>query len=170
MGFRVFAAGTDHFHYERDGFPDGDTFEPMKVVSTLMTMEPNGFGVAGAAIDHYTPGITDLMESMATIEFLHNLNNAVCFLAMCTGASDGWISVSSRHTHALWPDTMGFAHYAFSPGDNPGAEFIRLIAPGLKETGMNNWGTLAALGMVLARYSNQIGEDARPIINFQLTK
>src|SRR5438874_350820 len=99
MSFNVFAAGGGNFHYQKDGFIDGGDFVPMKVVSTLMTMEPSGLGAANAYISHKTPGITDLMETMATIEFLHNLNNAVCFLAMCTEASDGWISVSCTDSH-----------------------------------------------------------------------
>ena len=110
------------------------------------------------------------METMATMEFLHTLNNAVCFLAMRSGASDGWISVSCSESHVLWPDTKSFARYNFSPGDDPGAEFIKTIGPGLKATSMDNWGVLAALSIVLSKYSNQIGEDARPMINIMLDR
>ena len=45
----------------------------------------------------------------------------------------------------VWPTTKAFARYNFQPGDDPGAEFIKLVGPGLKETGMNNYGVLAAL-------------------------
>jgi hypothetical protein len=170
MSFNVFASGSGGFILKKNDFIDGDTFVPMKVVSTLMGMSPTGLGAVGAIISHKTPGITDLMEAVATREFLHNLNNAVSFLAMCSGASDGWISVSCTKSHLLWPDTKSFAKYSFSPGDNPGAEFVRTIAPGLKETGMDNWGVLAALSIVLARFSNQIGENARPIINIMMDR
>ncbi len=170
MSFNVFAAGSPKFHYKKEGFIEGSDFEPMKIVSTLMTMEPNGWGAAGAGIDIATPGVTDLMDSMATMEFLHTLNDAVCFLAMCSGSSDGWISLSTTKSHVLWPDTKGFARYNFTPGDNPGAEFIKLIGPALKDTDLNNWGALAALTLVLSKYSNSIGDDARPIINISLDK
>jgi hypothetical protein len=143
MSFNIFAAGSGDFHYTKKGFIDADTFEPMKIVSALMKMEPTGLGAANAYIGYKTPGITNLMSSLATMEFLHNLNNAVSFLAMCTGASDGWISVSTTQTHLLWPDSRGFAQYNFQPGDNPGAEFIKRIGPSLKDTDMNNWGVLA---------------------------
>jgi hypothetical protein len=168
VGFNIFASGTGKFHYQRDGFIDGDTFAPMKLVSELMTMSPNKEGVITTAIGHYQPGITDLAEGMATLEFLHLLNDSVCFLAMCSGASDGWISLSSTQTHLMWPDTKAFARYNFQPGDDPGAEFIKLVGPGLKETGLNNWGVLAALALVFSKFSDHIGEDARPIINISI--
>lgn len=170
MGFDVFAAGSGKFHYKKKGFVDADTFEPMKIVSALMNMSPSALGAADAYIGYKTPGITDLMGTMATMEFLHNLNNAVSFLAMCSGASDGWISVSTTQSHLLWPDTKSFGKYNFQPGDSPGAEFMKIIGPGLKETDMNNWGVLAALSLVLAKYSNHIGDDATPIINISLDK
>jgi hypothetical protein len=168
MSFNVFAAGSGKFHYQKDGFIDGDSFTPMKVVNALMTMSPTALGAANAYIGYKTPGAGDLVESIATREFLHLLNDSVCFLAMCSGASDGWISVASSESHILWPDTKAFAKYNFQPGDDPGAEFIKLIGPGLKETSLNNWGVLAALSIVLSKYSAHIGDDARPIINIFL--
>src|SRR5262249_42703449 len=125
---------------------------------------------AGAAISYKTPGITDLVEAVATREFLHSLNNAVSYLAMCSGASSGWISVSCTKTHLLWPDTKSIAKYSFSPGDNPGAELVKTISAGLKATDMDNWGVLAALSIALAKYANQLGDDATPAINISLTR
>lgn len=170
MSFNVFAAGSGNFHYIKDGFIDGGDFVPMKVVSALMTMEPSALGATNAYIGYKTPGITDLMETVATQEFLHLLNDAVSFLAMCSGASDGWISVSCTESHTLWADTKTFACYKFLPGDDPGAEFVKLIGPGLQQTSMDNWGVLAALSIVLSKYSNHIGQDARPIINIMLDR
>jgi hypothetical protein len=170
VSFNVFASGSGNFHYQKDNFIDGGDFVPIKVVSALMTMEPSASGAVSTYIGYKQPGITDLMETMATMEFLHTLNDAVCFLVMCSGASDGWISVSCSESHLLWPDTKSFAKYGFSPGDDPGAEFIKVIAPGLKQTSMDNWGVLAALSIVLAKYWNQIGEDARPMLNIMLDR
>jgi hypothetical protein len=170
MSFNVFAAGAPSFHYKKDNFIDGGDFVPLKVVSTLMTMEPSAAGGTSAYIGYKTPGITDLMETMATMEFLHTLNDAVSFLAMCSGSSDGWISLSCKESHLLWPATVSFARYNFVPGDNPGAEFIKLIGPGLKNTSMDNWGVLAALSIVLAKYYDQIDSNATPMINIMLDR
>jgi hypothetical protein len=168
MSFNVFAAGSSGFHYKKDGFVDADTFEPMKLVSELMTMEPSVAGAVGAAQGHYTPDMTNLMGTLAAMEFLHLLNDGVCMLAMCSGASDGWISVSSKKSHTLWPDTMGFARYNFQPGDDPGAEFIKAIGPSLKATDLNNWGVLAALSIVLSKYYDKVGDSGVPMLYINL--
>jgi hypothetical protein len=169
VSFNVFASGGS-FHYQRDNFVDGSDFVPLKVVSELMTMDPSPSGVTSTYIGHKQPGITDLMETMATMEFLHTLNNAVCFLAMCSGSANGWIYVSCTESHVFWPNTMAGARYNFSPGDNPGAEFIKVIGPSLKETSMDNWGVLLALSLVLSKYSSSIGDDATPMINIMLDR
>ncbi len=168
MSFNIFVAGAGHFHYRRQGCIDGSDFEPMKIVSTLMTMEPTVVGAANAYIEHRTPGITDLMETMATMEFLHLLNDSVSFLAMCSGVSDGWIAVSCSESHMLWPDTRSFARYNFSPGDNPGAEFMRVIGRGLRETSMNHWGVLREMSMVMSRYRDHIGDNGTPMLNIMM--
>jgi len=170
MSFNVFASGMGNFHYKKDGFIDGDDFVPMNVVSSLMTMSPDALGAAGAYIDYKKPGITDLVGKIATMEFLHLLNDSVCFLAMCDDASDGWISVSCTQSHLLWPDTKSIARYNFQPGDSPGAEFIKAIGPALKATDMDNWGVLAALSIVLSKFYDLIGQSGRPIINIMLSR
>jgi hypothetical protein len=168
MAFRIFAAGTKGFHYVRDKVVDGSEFDTVKVVATLMNMELSASGVGGAAMDHQAPGITDLMVSMVTMESLHNLNNAVGFLAMNASSGNGWISVSTRQSNIMWTDTMSLAKYNFNPGNNPGAEFIKKIGPGLNETDMNNFGVLMALSVVIGKYSNLISDSDTPILNIQL--
>jgi len=140
MSFNVFASGSPNFHYKKDNFIDGSDFVPLKVVSSLMTMDLSKSGAVSTYIGYKQPGITDLMDTMATMEFLHTLNDAVSFLAMCSGSSDGWIALSCSESHILWPDTKSFARYNFTPGDDPGAEFIKTIGPGLQSTSMDNWG------------------------------
>ena len=88
----------------------------------------------GGAVDYVAPGITDLMLSLATKEMLHNISNAVCFLAMNSNTSDGWIYVNATEKNTLWADTVRSATYNFLPGNSPGAEFIRKIGPCLKDT------------------------------------
>jgi len=167
MGFDVFASG-EGFHYQKNGFFDGDDFTPIKVINELMTMDVSKAGVITAGIGLVQPDRTDLSESLATREFLHMLNDSVSFLAMCAGSANGRIMVSSSQPHMVWPTTKSFAIYNFQPGDDPGAEFIRMIAPGLKDTGMNTYGVLAALTIVLSKFWDHIGTGGTPRINISL--
>jgi len=172
MSFRVFAVGAGDFHFVKDGCLEGSDFDTMKTVSTLSTMEPSKMGVAGAAADKYLPsaGLADLAGSVATLEFLHLLNDTVDWLAVNAG-DDSSISVFAKQPHPLWPDTVRFSVYNFAPGDNPGAEFVRTIGQGLKDTDLDNFGVLAALVSVLAKYSDFItGKPITPRINIELTK
>jgi hypothetical protein len=172
MSFRIFAAGSEDFHFIKDDNIDQDSFDTIKTLAILQNMEPTKMGAVGAVAEKVLPsaGITDLMNSMAAMEFLHNLDNAVSFLAMCSGSSDGWISVSSTKRNYIFPNTSGFFRYNFLPGDSPGSEFIRGITPGLKNTEMNTWGVLFVLANVLSKFYNHIGDSGRPIINIQLSK
>ncbi len=171
MSFRIFASGSPDFHFEKPDCLDDSAFDTIDLLAKLQTMEPTWMGAGATAIDIAQPsaGIVDLMKTMATMEFLHNLSNAVCFLAMCSGSANGWISVSAVQTHLMWPDTGDCKTYRFDPGDSPGSEFIKKIAPALKKADMANWGVLRMMGLVLAKYSSKIGENATPIINIQLT-
>lgn len=171
MSFRIFAAGSRKFNFIQDNCIDGDDVSMLELANKLASLEPTKMGAITTGADTALPskGIIDLMQTMATIEFLHLLSSTVTFLAMCTGA-DGWIGVSARETSYVWPDTVATTKYRFYPGDNPGKEFIKKIAPVLKKTSMDNWGTIRMLAIVLAKYANHIDESARPIINIQLTK
>jgi hypothetical protein len=171
MSFRTFAAGGDDFHFERDNCIDQDFFDGIDIIHKLSTMDPSlrGAGeMAAGEVLPSAPSAVDAIVRLAEIEFLHNLNNAVSFLAMRAGAGNGWISLSTRQSHLLWPDTVTFSRYDFSPGNNPGAEFIRLIVPKLEETDMNNWGVLRMIGGVLAIYDQR--SSGTPMINIQLSK
>ena len=170
MSFSIFASGTNNFHFEKDNCIDDDDIDMVDLISKFQGMEPTWMGAGEVAVDIAQPsaGIMDLMQAMATMEFLHMLSNTVCFLAMKGGASDGWIFVAAREEHLLWPDTGGNGKYSFYPGDSPGTEFIKKIAPALKEADMANWGVLRMLALVLAKFDNHIPDSARPIINIEL--
>jgi hypothetical protein len=175
MGFDIFAAGASDFHYERNGCEDGSTFEFIKVVTILQGLDVTSIGKgaisgAGGAIDYAAPGITDVMISLATTEMLHNLSNAVCFLAMNSNSSDGWIYVHATETNTFWADTVRSAKYKFSPGNSPGAEFISTIGRCLKDTDLDNFGVLQHLSIVLSRFSNHIDDSMTPQINIMLTQ
>jgi len=171
MSFKIFASGTGHFHFEKDDCIDDSELDLVDLLGKLQTMEQTWMGAGATAVDIVQPsaGIIDLMKTMATMEFLHLLSNAVCFLAMKGGAADGWIFVSATESHLLWPDTGGVGRYDFQPGDSPGSEFIRKVGPALKAASMANWGVLRMLALVLAKFDNHIDDSARPIINIQLS-
>ena len=172
MSFRVFAAGSGNFHYVRDNNPDMDIFNAASIASALQASGPSVSGVASGVADYYVPSDSSAYSAgvvaIAGMEFAHLMDNAVCFLAMCSGSANGWISVAPRLTHTLWPDTAAFAKYDFTPGDNPGLEFFRKIKPALEATDMNNWGVLRMLALVLSRYKDHIGDSATPMIQIQL--
>ncbi len=170
MGFSIFASGTNKFHYSKDDCIDSGDIDMVDLISKFQGMEPTWMGAGEVAVDIAQPsaGIIDLMQSMATTEFMHLLSNAVCFLAMKQGASNGSIFVAAREEHLLWPDTGANAKYKFQPGDSPGTEFIKKIAPALKEADMANWDVLRMLALVLAKFDNHISDSATPMINIEL--
>jgi hypothetical protein len=139
------------------------------LLSKLQGLDGTKMGAFATGVDIVQPsaGIIDLMQTMATMEFLHLLNNAVSFLAMKQQAANGWIFVSARESHLLWPDTGGNGEYKFK-GDNPGFDFMKKIGPALKEADMANWGVLRELALCLSKFDHHIGEG-RPCITIQLS-
>src|SRR5437899_1398073 len=107
MSFSIFASGTNGFHFQKSRCVDDSDLDLVDLLGKFQTMEPSWMGVGATAIDIAQPsaGIIDLMKTMATMEFLHLLSDAVCFLAMNSQASNGWISVAATESHLLWPDT-----------------------------------------------------------------
>jgi len=157
MSFNVYASGSGGFHFTQDNFPEGDDFEPLKILATLMSMEPTKSGVVDAVRDHYlSRDMTDAVSSIASREFLEMFKGSTDSLAMRIGKGSGWIAVSPTEKRALWADTVQFAKYDFTPGDDPGAEFFRAISQSLKKTSLNNWGVLFALTAVLSKFDQQL--------------
>lgn len=191
MSFSTFAFGSPSFHYRRNDNVEGDDFNALQLLATLASMSPgrgelipgSAVGTAGKAIGSraiglggsYLPSADTAGGAMAFASraFLEMLVNTVSLLAISPGAGgDGArILVTSRHHHALWPTTIRFASYDFSPGDDPGTEFVRAIASSLKETSLNNWGVLRSLVLVLSQYSDQIRDtNTTPFISIELDK
>lgn len=170
MGFSIFAAGTKDFHYSKDDCIDDSDIDMVDLLSKLQGLDGTKMGAFATGVDIVQPsvGVIDAMKSMATIQFLHLLNNAVSFLAMKQQASNGWIFVAARESHLLWPDTGGNGEYKFKPGNNPGHEFMKKIGPALKEADMANWGVLRELALCLSKFDRHIGEG-RPCITIQLS-
>ena len=150
MGFDVFAAGSENFHYTRKNCEDGSSLEMMKTISALQGLDFQakahlGISGAGAGIDIKGKGITDLMVSLAEREMLHNISNAMCILTMNGNPDGAWISIHAVEHNTFLPDVHRSSTYNFSPGDSPGAEFISRIRTSLEDTGMANFGVLMVL-------------------------
>lgn len=174
MGFDIFAAGTDNFHYARNGCEDGSTFDVMKIITILQSLDVQslahlGITGTGGVVDYYAPGITDLMIALAEREMAHNISNAVCILAMNPNASDGWIYVNATEVNTFWTNTSRAGKYSFSPGDSPGAEFVSAIKNCLKDTDLTNFGVLQHLSVILTRFSQHIDDSMTPKISITLT-
>jgi hypothetical protein len=191
MSFNTFAYGSPSFHYQRNNNVEGDEFNALKLLATLASMRPgrgefipgNAGRTVGKALGSRAIGLGGSFlpsadtaggaMALASREFLDMLVNTVSLLAISPGAGgDGAkIIVTSRNHHALWPTTVGFASYNFVPGDDPGTEFVRAIAQSLKETGLNHWGVLRSLVLVLSQYSNQIADtNTTPFVSIELDK
>jgi hypothetical protein len=178
MAFRIFAAGVTSsrttFNYERSRCPDDDVFSAADVASALRASGPGVRGAAEGVADYVVPSDTGAyragVQSIAKITFAQLLDTAVGLLAAKSGASEGWISVAPRLDRLLLPNVSRIARYSFSPGDNPGAEFIRTISPALRDTDMHNWGTLRQLAEALGRYELTLDGHGTPMIQIQLFK
>jgi hypothetical protein len=174
MGFDIFAAGTGTFHYSRKGCEDGSGFELIKMVSALQSLDAksiNHFNISGkgAEIDIAAPGIADLEISLAKIEMLHNLSNAVCLLAMNPNASEGWIALNATEINWFSPNKARGATYTFSTDGSPAADLISAIGPCLTDTNMTNFGVLMQLSVALTKYVNAIDDSTAPKISISLT-
>lgn len=174
MSFRIFATGTENFHYTRDNCADNDIFEAAEVMSALQGLEPSASGVAQGVAEYLSPSMEGVrssgIASIASGEMVHLLTNAVTMLATCTGARQGWISVAPRTSHFLRAETSRYARYNFSPGREPALEFMRMILPVLTATDMNNYGVLREMAIALSRYYAHIGNSGTPMIQIELSK
>ncbi|MBX7171688.1 MAG: hypothetical protein K1X72_12080 [Pyrinomonadaceae bacterium] len=172
MSFKIFASGPSDFHYNADKNIEGDDFELTKLLGILNQAKPTVTGVATAIADVKSPsmGVTDFAELLAYREFVHNLKNAVDLLAMNSNVSQGWIFLSVTIKNLIFSDTIKTAKYSFSPGTNPGKEFVSKIYRTLEDTGMNHWGVIRALSTVLSKFANELSDSKTPAINISITK
>jgi hypothetical protein len=173
MSFRIHAAGSGGFRHSRSNCVDEGVFTAAAIMAAMQGFEPSRAGAVQAAADQVLPSAPNAFQfaaQAARIEMLNTLDIGVSSLATGTGAG-GWIAVSPRQTHALWPDTSRFARYDFLPGDSPGFEFVQRILPALRETDMMNFGVLAQLSNACNLYAAYLDENgpATPMLLIELT-
>ncbi len=172
MSFRIHAAGSNGFRYERDNCPDEDIFEAAAVISALNASGPSIGGAVEGAADYLLPsvGVLDGVNSVATTSMIELLRSTVNYLAIGRNTSRGWIAVSTRTSSLLWADSTGFARYEFYDDDDAGYEFIRMILPSLTESGFNHYGTFRALAMAISSFDSHMPNSGPPTLLLQLSK
>jgi hypothetical protein len=175
MSFRISARGVPNFRYpERANQIEGSDFEIASVLSIIYSLDPTRMGVISAAHDYFSSSgeYTELTNNLAQTRMVGALNDAINFLAISPGARNGSISIAAFDaSRILRPQRSSFVVYRSFIGSTPGANFIRLISQTLIDTGMDNWGVLRALALVLSRYSDHLGEsDTSPFISIELHK
>ncbi|HRH42128.1 MAG TPA: hypothetical protein PKY82_10820 [Pyrinomonadaceae bacterium] len=178
MSFSIWASGVANgkpFHYYREDCIDGDDFIIANLINDLQNMSPSSIGLAQAAVEKvipnfYSGGDSYAMGTLVFLELLGVLKNQIDSLAMCDNAANGRISVFTKQKHTFWADDLGNGTYYFSPGNDPGTEFVKAIGACLEKTDMNNWGVLRAMIIVLTLYSDAVGQSGKPMLTIQLEK
>ena len=173
MSFDVFASGSGGFHYQKDDFIDGDDFDALKIASEIRTLEPTKLGVVDAVRDHFlSKDMSDAMPVLARREFLYTLTESVDLLSTRASSATGFIALTAKRRRAFI-DTIRFAKYSFDPGSSPGTEFFHANVKNLEDTGLNTWGVLMALTLVLSGFLDHLNaRDASlaPMVNIFLTR
>lgn len=166
MSFKINANGTKGFHYARAENPDENLFTAADIISAMGSVSgPNLKGLDGGVADYFSPSIDgttrDAISSYAKLGFTYALTTAVNRLAAFRFAARGSIGVSVTRSKLLG-DKMEFARYTFTPGIQPGLEFVRTIAPTLETTGLNHYGSLRALTDILNKYYAFLDDEKDP--------
>jgi|GEM_PF-2199948 len=178
MGFNIWAWGfrghkrngesRTAFHYEKRDCLDQGDFEPPALLA-MIPDSPNAAGVAtkivGTAESHVGGATVKGMMKIAELEFAHLIKNAVTLLAM--NGSGGSISVYCHQTKWYWADTNSFVTFHYG-GSNPGKDFLRTILPGLKRTGLNNFGVLGAIAILLTEYDKKLPKHTAPVLRIEI--
>ncbi len=171
MSFDIFCAGTPKFNYEKKNCLDQSDFDTADLISKFQSLDGTAMGVVATAANIGLPsaGMKDASTAYATMQTVHLLSSAVNFVALEAVGTDGWIFVMCRQKHWMWPDTCAAAKYSFSPGDNPGTEFIKAVAPALKATGLDNWGVLLQMAKAISQFSTKVNGARKPMLSIDLT-
>ncbi len=172
MGFKIWSVGVlgsdNLFHYTKDNCLDRGDFEPPALLSAIPD-SPNAAGVAkkisGTPESHVGGAEVQGMFKIAELVFAHHVVDGVNFLAM--HGSLGSISVYCYQSKWYWADGNSFVTYHIS-GANPGKDFLERITPGLKDTGLNNFGVLAQIAICLSKYDSALSKSRRPNLRIEL--
>lgn len=172
MTFRIFAAGTGHFHYERNGLDFGDVYDVGSVLSQMQDLASGG--PAGWAQGQATGAVTpdSLQAALNTLGLLigaHLLRESVEYMIVERGEVD--VSVYARQARTFWVDNAQFTRmHLTADDDSPARTFFRRVNPVLAETEMNTFGVLAGMAAAITQFSIDGGSGANGVtmLNIQL--
>lgn len=177
MGFDIFAWGfrgkkgstaREAYHYSKKNCLDKDDFDPPAVLSAIPD-SPDLAGVATKAVgspeSHIGGATVKAAMQVAEIIFARQIVQEVNWLA--TRGESGTISVYCHQKKWYWADVNSFVICHFF-GANPGKEFLKSIAPGLKKTELNNFGVLAQIAIVVSDYHNKLPEGVECNLRIEL--
>ena len=168
MSFKILANGYPDY---QDALPksheEAEDLDKAVFLESIMSMEPNMMAVLKGTAEAAVPSLSliDLVKTYAYNELSHLLCEPIDEIGGLGG--DKVIHVSSSTNNSLWPNTLSYARYDFDPGDCPGAEFIRKIFPGLKNTGFATSGVILQIIRVIIDYKSYY-EDHKASGNFKL--
>ncbi len=173
MSFNANASGTRGFRFSSHNNPDENIFTAADIISAVSSVSgPNLKGIGEGVADYTLPSIDDTtrsaINSFARIGFLSALVTAVSRLATIRFGSQGSIGISA-HRSKLLGENIEFARYSFSPGIQPGIEFVQATFPALDETGLNHYGTLRVLAQILNKYYDFIDDEKdKPVLLIEI--
>ena len=156
MSFKVFAFGAPNFHYLKQECLDESDLDTIKFLYDLSSFSPPYKGAAIQYVgDNIIPqkGVADIAANIGYMELSHLLCECIDFLAIQADQAS-CISVYTQNPHFLWTTTNSYGEYRFSPGDNPGLEFIKAIYKGIKNNDMLSLGVIKQIIAVIASYGD----------------
>lgn len=178
MGFSIWASGLrgknssgesrDVFHYNKKDCLDQGDFEPNTLLS-MIPSSPDAAGIAekvvGSPESHIGGAEVAGIMKIAELEFAHLVKTCVDLLAM--HGRSGSISLYCYQEKWYWADSNSFVNVHLF-GNDPGRDFLRQIGPGLKSTGLNNFGVLAQIALCLSAYERKLPDSATAHLRMEI--
>jgi hypothetical protein len=166
MSFSAFAYGAGGFNWTRPDNIDDDDFVESTVASYLKTagsfgstdtqflLKSASMALVKGVSDSPDKGVVKGVKSIARMESMHLLDLGVGFLS--TRGSGGTIFLTCWRNQTLWPDKGATAHYSLDSDEPSGMQFFQQIKPALTTTGLNSWGVLLVLSVLINKYDNDV--------------
>lgn len=176
MSFKIMASGSENFHYREHEIVEQGDFELISAINDMGSTKPAKEEMIKAAIGKILPSAPSPPLAIEAVGVLGMTVYALLLAQMMDllagrGADDKSVSVGTREANKLWADTVGFSKYSFTPGIEPGVEFLRAIYPILEKTSLNNWSVLMMLSIILGKYDDHLVESGgTPNILIQINK
>lgn len=176
MSFKILATGSGNFHYREQEVVEQEDFELITAIHDMRAVKPETTELIKTAVEKILPSAPappsaiDAAGILGVTIFASLLAEVMDLLAT-RGTSEKSVSVGTREASLLWADTVGFRKYGFTPGTEPGIEFLRAVYPILEKTNLNNWSVLRMLAIILSKYDDHLAASGgTPNILIQINK